>query len=150
ELDHMFALQQRNALVAMLGAEPIDDLAIGVLCARPRRPKCGAGKVRHGQSAQRAGNGALGPDWRGLSGKRMLIGRHELGRPRQTGQRYSFEAGATEVPARSTMPVNEAVHILRRPSHQILSHSLPPDGVSAGFFSSSRIATSISPCALIL
>jgi hypothetical protein len=44
----MIPLQERDALVPVFGAEPVDDVAIGVLGARPRRPKCRAGEIADG------------------------------------------------------------------------------------------------------
>src|SRR5262245_32048806 len=131
----------------MLGTEPVNDVATTVLAARSRRLKRRAGEIADGQGAERARNGALGADWRWLTRKGLLIGRHELGRPRQAGERHLFEARASEVPARLSVAVDEAVAIGRRSPHHRRSHSFPPC-VGESCIPSSPVTTSISPCAL--
>src|SRR5262249_30153396 len=101
----------------MLGAESVDHVAIRVLRARPRRPECGAGEIAHGQGVQGTRPDAVGADWRGLSGKCLLIGRHKFGRPGQTGQGYFLEPGASEIPTRLAVTVDEAIAVLRRSPH---------------------------------
>src|SRR5262245_18885662 len=128
ELDNVLTLQERDPLVTVLGAEPVDDIAIGVLRARPLGSECWACEIALGQGVQRPRSYAFGADWYRLAGKGLLVGRHELRRPGQAGQGYFLEARSPEVPAWLAVAVEEAICVLRRSPHQTLSHSLPPDG----------------------
>src|SRR4029453_3814114 len=66
-----------------------------------------------------------GPDWGRLPSKRLLIGRHELGRPRESGQRHRLESGAAKKEPPLSIPTNKALHVLLGPAHQMRSHSVP-------------------------
>src|SRR5262245_39728758 len=143
----MFPLQKRHALIAVLGAKAVNDVAIGVLRARPPGSECRAREIPHRQGAQRAGNGARGADWGRLPGKGLLIGHHELGRPRQAGQWHPFEPGTPEIPSCFAVAIDEAVAVLRRAPHYTRSHSFSPDG---GFPPCPVVTTSIFPSALTL
>src|SRR5262245_13773547 len=101
----------------MLGTEPVNDVATTVLAARSRRPKRRAGEIADGQGAERARNGALGAHWSCLTRKGLLIGRHELGRPRQAGQGHALKSAAPEVKPSLSVAVDEAVNVPRRSPH---------------------------------
>jgi hypothetical protein len=51
ELDNMLAVQERDPLVTVLGTEPVDHIAIGVLRARLRCPELRGGEIADGQGA---------------------------------------------------------------------------------------------------
>src|SRR5262249_31864541 len=66
---------------------------------------------------------SLGADRRWLGIEGALVGGHKLGRPRKAGQGRLLETSAAEVKPRSTMPVDEAVHVFRQMAHHTRSHS---------------------------
>src|SRR6266487_3198885 len=120
----VFGPKKRYALVAVLLTKPFQDILAGALSLRRKVPKRPGVEIAPHRGSHRAGLDMLGADLdtRG-SLYRRLVRRHELGRPWQAGQGRTLETRPTEIPARVAVPIDETLHVFRRPAHQMRSHS---------------------------
>src|SRR5262249_39959022 len=104
-------------ILAVFAAKAINDAAIDCLRGRFQRTELGRVEIADRKGANRAEPCARTTDLQRLPGKRVLVGRHELGRPWQAGQGHFFESCAAELPPGFPVTVDEAVNILRRSPH---------------------------------
>src|SRR6516162_4349401 len=107
------ALQQRDPLVAVLGAEALEDVAAGAAALRRERGEGGGCKVIDDSGADGAGHGASGADWSAssLAGERGLVGINKFCSSRSPRKRNALTAGEADVAAQLVVPVDEFVDV---------------------------------------
>src|ERR1700732_162706 len=71
----------------------------------------------------RAGLVLFGADLARKSWRSRFVGRHELRRPRQSGQWHGIESDPAIVETGLSVAINKALHVLWRAPHETLSHS---------------------------
>src|SRR5262249_36800217 len=96
------------------------------------------------EGADRARLHARATNLHELTGQRILISSHELGRPWQAGQGRSLETKPTEIPSRLAMSIKQALHEFRWTAHHTRSHSFA-SVISPGGSVASAVMITILP-----
>src|SRR5258706_3234485 len=102
----MSALKQRDPLVAMFGAKPLQDASTATLCLGGERLESAGIEIRNYRGVDRAGCGAARADLDAkgrVAPHRGLACSHEGWRPGQARARQALVSPATQMKARTSV-----------------------------------------------